>query len=222
MKIVAVVPIKLTNERFQGKNIRMLGCKPLIQYILDTLLDVELIDEIYVYCSNIDICEYLVEGVNFLKRNPDLDLPTVKFSDIQIPFSRTIPADVYVLAHCTAPFLTKNTIKKCITSVVSSGYDSAFAAEILQDFLWMDGKPLNFNPLSIPRTQDLPYIYKESTGIYVYRNEILNKYHRRIGFNPYIAVISGKEALDIDYLEDFELAEYYIMKGDNDYGLSNP
>jgi len=214
MKVVACVPIKLNNERFPGKNTRILGDKPLINYILNTLDSVEEIDEIYVYCSSADIVPYLPKTVTFLQRDKSLDLPSTKFADIQIPFSKTVPADIYVLAHATSPFLSRQTIKSCVSNVVSGLHDSAFTAEIIQDFLWKDGKPLNFEPDNIPRTQDLPIIYKESTGVYVYKNEVLTKTKRRIGSNPHITVISGKETVDIDYFEDFELAEYYLSKAE--------
>ena len=59
MKIVVVVPIKLNNERLPGKNVKLLGGKPLIQYILSSLNESEKLDEIYVYCSDNKIKEYL-------------------------------------------------------------------------------------------------------------------------------------------------------------------
>ena len=37
MRIVAIMPIKLKNERCPGKNTRQLGDKPLLQYELDSL-----------------------------------------------------------------------------------------------------------------------------------------------------------------------------------------
>ena len=37
MKVVAIMPIKLHNERCPGKNTRLLGVKPLLQYELDAL-----------------------------------------------------------------------------------------------------------------------------------------------------------------------------------------
>lgn len=37
MKIIAVMPIKLIYERCAGKNTRMLGSKPLLQYELDSI-----------------------------------------------------------------------------------------------------------------------------------------------------------------------------------------
>ena len=40
MKTVAFVPIRLNSKRVIGKNLKMLGGKPLLRYILDTLCDV--------------------------------------------------------------------------------------------------------------------------------------------------------------------------------------
>ena len=61
--------------------------------------------------------------------------------------------------------------------VKSGNYDSAFTASKVQDFLWENGKPLNFDPECIARTQDLPAIFKESVGamslhvIYIIKQE---------------------------------------------------
>ena len=53
MKVTAFVPMKLNNERLPGKNTKAFtNGKPLCQYILNTLLKVKEIDEIYVYCSD--------------------------------------------------------------------------------------------------------------------------------------------------------------------------
>ena len=47
MKTVAFVPIRLNSKRVVGKNLKMLGGKPLLRYILDTLCDVKNIDETF-------------------------------------------------------------------------------------------------------------------------------------------------------------------------------
>ena len=56
MKIVAIVPMKLNNRRIPQKNTKSFtNGMPLCHYILSTLLTVDEIDEVYVYCSNPDI-----------------------------------------------------------------------------------------------------------------------------------------------------------------------
>ena len=73
MKVVAWVPIKLRNQRLPGKNIKELGGRPLCKYMLETLCKIDLIDEIYLYCSDEAILSFLPEKVKFLKRSEKLD-----------------------------------------------------------------------------------------------------------------------------------------------------
>ena len=210
MKTVAVMPIKLINERCPGKNIRLLGDKPLLQYELDTLREIGLCDNIYVYCSDDSVCQYLPNSVEFLKRPSFLDLPTSNFTQIFANFKESIDADIYVYAHATAPFVTATSMRLCIEAVQLGVNDSAFCAVKLQDYLWQNGKPLNFDASNLPRTQDLEPIYQETSGIYVFRKSVFEKYRRRIGETPFIKEVSFKEAVDIDTLEDFKLAESLV------------
>lgn len=206
MKIVAIMPIKLNNERLPGKNTKLLGDKPLIQYELDGLRKTQLLDEIYVYCSDESIVPFISEGAEFLKRPDFLDLPTSNFTQIFECFMKEVDADIYVYAHATAPFISCETMKECINAVISGKYDSAFCATKIQDFLWQNGEPLNFEAENIPRSQDLIPIFRETSGVYVFTKEVFMDMKRRIGRKPYIKEVSFKEAVDINNPEDFEMA----------------
>ncbi|MBQ8896616.1 MAG: NTP transferase domain-containing protein [Clostridia bacterium] len=210
MKIIAIMPIKLNNERLPGKNVMVLGGKPLLQHQLEAVREANVADEIYVYCSNEAVCEYLPQKVEFLKRSQHLDLPTSNFSQIFEAFSNEKPADVYIYVHATAPFISVETIKECVNAVLSGEFDSAFCAVKIQDFLWKDGEPLNFDAMNIPRSQDIEPIYRETSGVYVFTNDVFKAYRRRIGKKPYIKEVSFKEAVDINNPEDFKLAEAMV------------
>lgn len=207
MKIIAIMPLKLNNERLPGKNTKLLGNKPLLSYELENLLDTKRVDVIYVYCSNEEVKKFLPTKIKFLKRSTNLDLPTANFTQIFECFSNEIDADIYVYAHATAPFITVKTMIECIDAVKSGEYDSAFCATKIQDFLWQDGKPLNFDATNLPRSQDLKEIYRETSGVYVFTKDVFQKYHRRIGEKPFIKEVSYKEAVDINNPEDFDLAQ---------------
>lgn len=202
-----MVPMKLKNERLPGKNTKLLGGIPLCKYQLNALRKVASIDEIYVYCSDPAIKEFLPEGVIFLQRPQWLDEPTSNFSQIFESFSSQVDADIYVFDHVTAPFLKTATIEKCLSAVVDGSHDSAFCAVKIQDFLWQNGQPLNFDASNLPRSQDLPVIYRETSGVYVFRREVFETLHRRIGNNPYVMEVDFKESIDINNPEDFRLAE---------------
>lgn len=208
MKIVAVVPMKLNNRRLPQKNTKCFtNGKPLCYYILSTLLTVKGIDEVYVYCSNPEIQEFIPNGVNYLQRSPNLDQDTTKMNEVLNCFSTEVQADIYVMTHTTAPFIKKESIEKGLEAVISGEYDSSFAAKKLQDFLWEDGKPFNYELNNIPRTQDLPAIYEETSGFYIYRKNVITELNRRIGDKPFIVEVSEIEGIDIDEAEDFTIAD---------------
>lgn len=208
MRIVAVVPMKLNNRRLPQKNTKSFtNGKPLCYYILSTLLKIKQIDEVYVYCSNPDIKEYIPKGVTYLCRDKSLDLDTTKMNEVLKAFAKDVKADIYVMTHTTAPFISVESIEKGIEAVKSDKYDSSFAAKKLQDFLWKDGKPFNYTLDNIPRTQDLPALYEETSGFYIYKREIIENMNRRIGDSPFIVEIGEIESTDIDELEDFLIAD---------------
>lgn len=208
MKTVAIVPMKLNNRRLPQKNTKSFtNGRPLCYYILSTLLKVSGIDEVYVYCSNPDIAEFIPDGVKYLRRSQTLDRDTTKMNEVLQCFAADVPADIYVMTHTTAPFISKESIEKGLKAVESGVYDSSFAAKKLQDFLWKDGTPFNYELNNIPRTQDLPPIYEETSGFYIYRSEVMTKLNRRIGEKPYIVEVGEIESVDIDEAEDFAIAD---------------
>ncbi len=220
MKITAIVPIKLNNRRLPQKNTKAFtNGKPLCFYILSTLLSIKSIDEVYVYCSNPDIQNFIPEGVKYLKRDTALDQDTTKMNEVLKCFAKDVPSDIYVMTHTTAPFISSKSIEIGIDKVSNGEYDSSFAAKKLQDFLWKDGKPFNYDLSDIPRTQDLTPLYEETSGFYIYKKEVIEKLNRRIGEKPYIVEVGEIESVDIDEAEDFYIADaiynYKISKENN-------
>lgn len=207
MRIVLFIPIKLNNQRLPGKNLMPLNGKPLCEYLFDTVKDLEGIDKKYVYCSQDKIKDYIPEGMEFLKRPEWLDGFEVKGLDIIGEFVKTVPADIYIITHVTQPFVKKESFIKALRAVTDEGYDSAFSAIELQDYLWKDGKPINYDPSDIVRTQDLDPVYMETGAFFIFRREVFTEHHRRIGFHPYMQIVDQFEAVDIDTKEDFDFAE---------------
>ena len=206
MKVVAFVPIRLNSKRVVGKNLKMLGDKPLLQYILDTLVDTAAIDEVYVYCSSEEIKPLLPQGVKFLKRDESLDRDETLGQEIYDAFTKDVDADVYILAHTTSPFIKAETIENAVKQVTEGGYDSAFSAQKVQTFAWYKGAPLNYVLKQIPRTQTIEPVYFETSAFYIFRKELWTVAHQRIGENPYMAIVDPIEGIDIDKPQDFEFA----------------
>lgn len=212
MKVVALIPVKLNNQRIPGKNTKCFSDgTPLISLIQRACLNSETIDETYVYCSNGAIKAYLEKGIQFIKRPEYLDSDAVNSNDIIKEFIETVDADIYVETHATGPFTKGKSIDACVNAVKSGKYDSAFLAKRIQEFLWQNGKALNFDVQHFPRTQDLVPVYSEAPGAYVFTKGTFLKYGRRVGIEPYIHEVSEIESRDIDYPEDFAIADALYM-----------
>ena len=207
MKTVAFVPVRLNSKRVIGKNLKPLGGKPLMCYILETLAKIKSIDEVYLYCSNEEVKKYLPDGVKFLKRPAFLDRDETLGKEIYDEFTKAIDADVYILAHTTSPFIKQETIENALDKIINGGHDSAFSAEKIQTFAWYNGEPLNYDLKEIPRTQTIEPVYVETSAFFMFSRDVWKIQGQRIGFKPYMAIVDKIEGIDIDWPEDFEMAE---------------
>ena len=186
MKTVAFVPIRLNSQRVAGKNLRMLGGSPLMCHILRTLMQVPEIDEVYVFCSDERVRDLLPDGVRFLRRSEALDRDETLGREIYDSFTAQVEADLYVLAHATSPFIRAETLSEALQKIRSGEHDSAFSAE---------------------RIQTIEPVYIETSAFFIFPRELWCSRHRRIGDRPWMAVVDRIEGLDIDYPEDFAMAE---------------
>lgn len=209
MKTVAFVPIKLNSQRLPHKNILPIAGYPLCWHICNSLIQAKGIDEVYVYCSDESVKDYLPEKVKVKKRSPELDGNQVKGFEIYENFIKEVDADIYVLAHTTSPFIKVKSIENALSHVHSGENDSAFSAERIQTFAWYKGCPVNYDLTDVPRTQDIEPLWVETSAFYIFRKEIFTRHHRRIGFCPYIQEVSDMEAIDIDEKKDYEFACKY-------------
>lgn len=215
MKVVAFSPIRLNSKRVVGKNLKLLGGKPLLSYLFDTLVQVPEIDEVYAFCSDERICQHLPEKVKFLHRDKSLDEDDVLGEQIYDAFVSQVEADLYILAHTTSPFIKPGTISTAIQKIQQGEFDSALSVEKIQTFAWFNGKPLNYSLQHVPRTQDITPVMVETSAFYMFQREHWVKYRQRVGFRPYFAVTDRIEGVDIDNPEDFEFAEKVLKLQDS-------
>jgi CMP-N-acetylneuraminic acid synthetase len=210
MKVVAFVPIRLNSKRIVSKNMKMLGNKPLLSYIFETLKKVKNIDEIYAYCSSGKIKAHLPENIIYLKRDRYLDGDNIIGKEIYSSFIKEIHADVYILAHTTSPFIKPGTIQTALNKVLKEEYDSSFSVKRIKTFIWYKNKPLNYKLSYVPQTQKLEPIYIETSAFYIFKKDIWNRKKQRIGDNPFLQEVNHIEAIDIDEPMDFQFAEHIV------------
>jgi CMP-N-acetylneuraminic acid synthetase len=213
MKFTALLPMKGESERVPNKNIRDFNGKPLFLHVLQTLHDVEQIDKVIINTDSEIIMEMArsYEKVIFHKRPDSLLGHFVPMNDI-IAYDVDKSGDEYFIqTHSTNPLIKANTISNALSTYEKekAKHDSFFSVTRLQTRLyWGDGTPINHNPQELLRTQDLAPVYEENSNFFIFsKSSFRNAKNKRIGLQSKMIEVNQLEALDIDELEDFLLAE---------------
>ena len=84
------------------------------------------------------------------------------------------------------------------------------AGKSIKTWFWYKNKPVNYDPKSLPRSQDATPLIYETTGLYGIKRNALISNKSRIGNNPFFFEVSDEEAIDLDNERDFQYLEYYI------------
>ena len=218
MKLAALVPMRHHSQRVPGKNYRPLAGKPLFQHILETLQAVPEIDTVMVDTDSepvMDGVRRLFPNVKLIQRPEHLRADDVPMNDILLYDTAQVQADFYLQTHSTNPLLKADTISRGIKAFLSDypKYDSLFSVTRLQTrFYWQDGRAINYNPLELLQTQDLPPVYEAKCCVYLLTRENLERKKHRIGDKPFMFEIDADEAWDIDEELDFEIADFLMRK----------
>ena len=162
---------------------------------------------VYVYSNCEEILrknlDFDSKNVKFLQRPANLDSHETKGIEIYKSFAKAVKSEIYLLAHCTSPFIKREKYQEAINAVTSGEYDSSFTAEKKQTFAWFGGEMLNFT-LPRPKTQDLSPVFFETSAAYCFRKEVLEN-NSRTGQKSKPIITSSLESIDIDNAEDLEI-----------------
>lgn len=214
-KVVALLPMKANSERVKGKNFREFCGKPLFRWILDTLLEVEEIDQVVI---NTDARHILAENglvetdrVVIRDRKPEICGDLVSMNLVLADDVANVEADVYLMTHTTNPLVSAGTIRKALAAFeqgrADGSADSLFTVDKVQTrFYRADCSPVNHDPDNLVRTQDLEPWYEENSNIYLFTRPSFASTNARIGKKPMMYEGPQFESIDIDTPQDWDFA----------------
>lgn len=215
-QVVVLLPMKGHSERVPNKNMKDFNGSPLYHTILKTLQQSLRIKKIIINTDSEIIADDATSHFEKVYINPRPDMlcgDFVPMNDIiAYDLSTHVDDDHFLQTHSTNPLLSVKTIDKSIElyfDALDKGYDSVYSVTKFQSrFYWENGKAINHNPAELIRTQDLSPIYEENSNFYIFsRNSFNNANKKRIGLKPLMCEVNKKEAIDIDDLDDFIIAE---------------
>lgn len=214
-KTVALLPMKANSERVRGKNFRSFCGKPLFRWMLDTLLEVEEIDQVII---NTDARHILAENgltdsgrVTIRDRRPEICGDLVSMNLVIADDLANVASDTYMMTHTTNPLMSALTVRKALEKYrqahADGRADSLFTVDKIQTrFYRADCSPVNHDPNNLVRTQDLEPWFEENSNLYIFSRESFASTHARIGQKPTMYEGPFFESIDIDTPEDWDFA----------------
>ncbi|MDX1757949.1 MAG: acylneuraminate cytidylyltransferase family protein, partial [Marinobacter sp.] len=129
-----------------------------------------------------------------------------------------IPEGDILWTHVTSPFVTAVDYDQIIARyrrALEEGYDSLMTVTKLHGFLWDERGAVNYDRKveKWPRTQTLEPIYEVNSAVFLAPVGVYAEQHDRIGGRPYMYPLERVQGFDIDWPEDFQMAEALLTAG---------
>lgn len=219
MKISAFLPCRAGSERVPHKNTRSFaGIEGgLLKIKLRQLIACDSIDEIVLSTNDdevIRIAEALSEPKIRIDRRPEhLATSSTSTDDLIKYVPQVIKEGAVLWTHVTSPFIDEELYSKAIDQykqILSEGdYDSLMSVMALRTFIWNKTGAVNYDrdKEKWPRTQTIEPLFEIDSGIFLADIDIYNNLQDRVGKKPLLFENNDIAAFDIDWEEDFFIAE---------------
>lgn len=229
MKILGIIPARGGSKGVPGKNIKLLGGKPLLQFTSEVALNCKLLDKVVLSSDDAEIIA--------VANKIGIETPFVRPSELANDNAPTLG----VIQHCLQFFASQNVFfdAVCLLQVTSPFRTVAFLNEAIQKFIEkgtdslvsVQKVPHEYNPHwvfepdgngqlkiatgdenLITRRQELPDAFHRDGSIYLTKTNVILEQQSLYG-NSISYIESPKEFyVNIDTLQDWEKAEAVCEK----------
>lgn len=214
MKITAVIPIRKGSQRVVGKNLRFFAGSNLLTIKIEALKKVNGINEIVVNTDSEEAIQIAKDmHVSYHRREDYYASSQCTGSEFFHHLGTVTNTDVFAYCPVTSPFIKPETMDKAIEIFFADKkHDCLSTVSLVKEFMWLNGKAINYDPQDAPNSQNLPDIEALNFGFTLtYKNDLI-KNRNIIGKNPLFIRTSDIEAIDIDTPLDFFIAEQIYIK----------
>lgn len=225
-RLIAIVPARGGSKSIPGKNVHLLGGKPLLAWSIEVAQQVSEIDRIIVSTDDAQVASIgRAFGAEVYARPPHLATDEALVIDALKDLLRRLraegeTAEWVILLEPTCPLRTPDDVRDCLKLIAQGGYDSAATfkeAELNPHRAWrlVNGFPEVFIPGAVPwlPRQKLPKAYQLNGAVYVFRANLLAQEAKSLLVGKLGAVLMPRErSQDIDDSVDFIIVEALLKK----------
>lgn len=225
MKYLVVIPARGGSKGIPHKNIYPLLGKPLLEYTIENICNVEFDGDVVVSTDDGAIADVASrnEKVIVIRRPKEISGDFASTEDALIHALKYMEEnkgkayDAVVTLQPTSPLRTSSTIQKFLEAYEKTRdkYDAMLTLSEDRSDFWIkkdDGSFGRLFPEAPRRRQERNPLYVENSAVYVTKRESLLKYHSVLGRCVNGFVIDPVEGIDINEFSDIVLAESILQK----------
>jgi len=227
-EILGLIPARKGSKGITGKNIKMLGAKPLIQHTIESAIACEFLSTILVSsdCEDILQISSQFKGIETPFIRPDeisLDnTPTISVIKHAIEFyeKQQKTFDYVCLLQPTAPFRSKNLIHEAIVKIMETQADCLVTVSKIPDAYnpnWafrMHGEDQLFRVLEeeklVSCRQELTPAFYRNGQVYIIKTELIRN---GILLGGKLIGLICEPGINLDTPADWKNAENYVKNG---------
>jgi len=227
MSLTVFLPTRKGSQRVKNKNTKPFGgyAGGLLELKLKQLSKLD-VDQV-IFSTNdelsIAFAEKMIQDFPILKidiRPNHLASSTANLSDLIAYVGEIVMTEHILWTHVTSPMVDDKTYIDAINkykSALETGYDSLMSVTSFKNFLWNEDRKdiinrSSNNNIRWPQTQDLEDLYEINSAIFIAPKKIYRKNLDRLGNKPYLYKMSKIESVDVDWEDDFKIAEAVYEK----------
>ena len=223
--MIAIIPARGGSKGLPGKNVRPLNGKPLIAYAVEEALKAKNIDRVIISTDDEEIARVAVEyGAELpFMRPAELATDTALAVDNYIYTIGRLEKesgqqiDAFVVLQPTSPLRISEDIDGAIELFMSKHADSVMTytqeAHPISWHKYLDeeGHMIKILDSTIKNRQDNRISYYPNGAVYVFKTSLIRE-KKYISDNSYAYIMPRNRSVDIDFLEDFEYAEFILQR----------
>ena len=232
MNVLGVITARGGSKGIPGKNLKLLGGRPLIAYSIDAAQRSGVFDRLVLSTDDPSIAD--------TARASGCDVPFMRPAELALDSTPHLPVMIHAVAwlrdresyRCdavmilqpTSPFRTPDDIRNAVRLLESSGADSVVGVCAVPPHfnpmrmlaaddsgvatLFVSGEPVRRRPV---RRQDLPNVWAINEAIYLFRTPLLFGAEPSLyGDRTVVYVMPAERGLAIDDARDWDAAERAI------------
>lgn len=209
---IALVPLRAGSKGFPGKNVSLLGDRPLYRHAVDQALRV---------CKtcivSTDIDEILkgekLDRVTYFERSVESSSDNAPMIDVLIETLLSLKAyqKIIVLLQATSPLRRDEDIRNAIGLYHSGAYDLVMSVTQGDSSILKYGtvhgntfEPLSNATFCFQNRQNLPVVFRPNGAVYVFSSDWLLA-NKNLGSGTIgVTVMTANHSIDIDTAQDFK------------------